>query len=303
VISVVIPTRDRPRLLVEALQSVAEQTYRDFEVVLVNDGGVPVAPVVRRWRTSLNLTVVELPRSVGVSVARNVAMANATGDFLAFLDDDDVFLPHHLSLAAAALDRPGTDLVYLGALVSDQRIRSLPEDWARLHRKAYAFDHGFLHIANFIHTGSVVVRNFHREGLRFNPSSSYAEDWEMWLGLRRTLGFEFRYLNHLSSVYHQVPGTPGLVSAGQASIPSPFALARQRVYRQWPASNLKIAAYRAWMLAFDERCNDEVRAGRQVPAQIFDCALQYLYPAFVEDQAPCTDRLAGLFDPQPAVAR
>ena len=90
-VSVVVRTRDRPALLAEALASLAASSYRRLEVVLVNDGGAPPAvpadfpfPVVR----------VEHAASRGrAAAAANAGIAAATGDYVAFLDDDDLRRP------------------------------------------------------------------------------------------------------------------------------------------------------------------------------------------------------------------
>ena len=80
-VSVVIPTCDRPDLLRLAVESVRRQTYQDFELIVEDD------TVTRR----------------GASATRNLGAARATGRWLAFLDDDDVWLPHKLTRQMAVL--------------------------------------------------------------------------------------------------------------------------------------------------------------------------------------------------------
>lgn len=91
--SVVIPTKDRPVLLQSAIASVLNQHEQDFEIIVVNDGHESVAiPQDRR------LTVIRSDGE-GVAAARNAGIAAARGDYLAFLDDDDLYMPSRLDVA------------------------------------------------------------------------------------------------------------------------------------------------------------------------------------------------------------
>jgi GT2 family glycosyltransferase len=102
--SVVIPTRDRPEELVVCLESLAKQNYpRDrFEVVVVDDASkLPLDSVVTAYRERLNLTLVKQPQSAGPSVGRNSGAAHASGEFLAFTDDDCAPTPAWLELLGA----------------------------------------------------------------------------------------------------------------------------------------------------------------------------------------------------------
>jgi glycosyltransferase involved in cell wall biosynthesis len=92
-VSVVVRTKDRPRLLGEALASLRAQTFQDFEVIVVNDGGVPPAGLDPAG-AGLRVVTTEPPH--GRSRALDTGLRAARGRFVAYLDDDDLFLPHHL---------------------------------------------------------------------------------------------------------------------------------------------------------------------------------------------------------------
>jgi hypothetical protein len=98
-VSVVIPTKDRPHLLREAVDSALAQTEEDLEVVVVDDGSrTPVTvPADRRVR------LVRHGEGRGNAAARNTGLAEARGRWLTCLDDDDVLTPRHLEVAFAAL--------------------------------------------------------------------------------------------------------------------------------------------------------------------------------------------------------
>jgi Glycosyl transferase family 2 len=108
-VSVVIPTYQRRELVQQAIASALSQTYRDFEVIVIDDGSTdgteealaPLRPRIRYLRQE----------NRGPSAARNVALEISRGEIIAPLDSDDLWLPNHLEIALAALDRfPGAVL-------------------------------------------------------------------------------------------------------------------------------------------------------------------------------------------------
>ena len=118
-VSVVIPTRGRAELLRRALGSVAAQTHRDLEVVVVVDGPDPATEALLDAWDGRPLTVVVNPRSVGGGEARNVGVRAARGEWIAFLDDDDEWLPHKLDRQLRDLaDGRGGRVVGLSQLIN-----------------------------------------------------------------------------------------------------------------------------------------------------------------------------------------
>jgi glycosyltransferase involved in cell wall biosynthesis len=118
-ISIVIPTRNRPELLQRALQSIASQTFVDFEVIVIDDGSDEASYCVYEtlWQ-SLDARFIFHPLGVGrsyglgPSVTRNIGITLARGQILAFCDDDDFWTaPHHLLDMAAAFNAdPAVDM-------------------------------------------------------------------------------------------------------------------------------------------------------------------------------------------------
>lgn len=95
-ISVVIPTRNRPALVSRAVMSALAQTFSPMEILVIVDG--PDDETIRTLKkiTDPRLRVLALEKNVGVSDARNAGIESATGDWIAFLDDDDEWLPEKL---------------------------------------------------------------------------------------------------------------------------------------------------------------------------------------------------------------
>ncbi|MEO6087470.1 MAG: glycosyltransferase family 2 protein [Umezawaea sp.] len=294
-ITVVIPTADREHLLSEALRSVAEQTYQDVDVVVANDGGRVPEQVLRRWRAHLPIHLVELPERLGAAAARNAALTHAHCEYVAFLDDDDLYLPTHLEMAAKALDG-GADFVYTGAVVVDRRVDGLPAEYESLHRKAYEFTNGFLLVANFLHTGSVVTRNFRDTDLRFDESLPVCEDWDMWIALTRAYGDRVAFVDELTTVYHQVAGAQGLVAEAQQLTPSPFSVTRDRIHEKWPSPDDHVTMYRDWLTQFEVFRNTFIAGGGVVPTQLFDRVLSFLHPRFCRGETVQAHEIPALFE-------
>ncbi len=104
--SIIVRTYNRSEFLARCLHSIAAQDFQDFEVVLVNDGGEPV-----NLNPPFPLTVINHERNMGRPYALNSGLKAATGKYIAFLDDDDIYLPNHLSTLYEALEA-GNPVVY-----------------------------------------------------------------------------------------------------------------------------------------------------------------------------------------------
>ncbi len=105
-VSVVVPTYDRMGMLAEALASVASQTFRDFEVIVVDDGSKDATFQLVRSNPQVRYLALA---HCGVAAARNAGIDAAKGDWIAFLDSDDLWLPHKLSAQMSFL-RTSSDL-------------------------------------------------------------------------------------------------------------------------------------------------------------------------------------------------
>ncbi|MEU8543141.1 glycosyltransferase [Streptomyces sp. NPDC048717] len=291
-ISVIIPTRDRPGTLHRALRSVARQTYRRFEVIVVRDGGHTVEPVVDRWQHEMPITLLESDTPHGVSHARNRALAVAQGDHVALLDDDDVILPHHLQDAADVLRSRWADTVYGQAVVSPTWIEDLPRERSHLPHKDYPFDPAFLAVANTIHTGAVVTANPAGGPVRFDETLHHCEDWDFLLALHAS-GHRFARLGTVTSVYHQVP-RPGAVHSAYQSTPTPFTRARAVLYGRWPAATGRAEEYRDWFRRFDQRLDTLIAHGMSIPPHVYEHAVRGLHATFTDRRSPDRDLLNRL---------
>lgn len=177
-VATIVPTYGRPQSLVRAVRSALAQTVSDHVVVVVDDGaGLPPLPADPR------LVAVSVSRNIGrAGVVRNVGIALSSSTYLAFLDDDNEWHPHHLAVALEALER-GADLVYTG-------VERVHPDGTRLDVVSRPFDRSALKEEHFVDTNCLVVRR--GRGVRFSrlPRSGPSvpgEDWELAWRLSRRM--------------------------------------------------------------------------------------------------------------------
>jgi glycosyltransferase involved in cell wall biosynthesis len=112
-ITVVIPTRYRPKLVRRAIDSVLSQTCGDFEIIVVVDGPDPETVTALDFPGEERVTVLALEKNVGLAEARNVGARGARGKWVAFLDDDDEWLPDKLQRQLEAAFHLGGDYIFV----------------------------------------------------------------------------------------------------------------------------------------------------------------------------------------------
>ena len=103
-VSTIIPVYNRPRLIKDAVESVLAQSYQSLQIIIVDDGSTDKTPkVLRRLaRRDKNITVLR-QENQGPGVARQLGMQHANGEYIQFLDSDDLLLPHKFRLQVSAL--------------------------------------------------------------------------------------------------------------------------------------------------------------------------------------------------------
>jgi glycosyltransferase involved in cell wall biosynthesis len=185
-VSVVIPTRARPELVTRAVGSALAQTVRDIEVIVVVDGPDPATVEALARTGDERLRVVDLAESGGAPNARNVGVQHAASRWVAFLDDDDEWLPDklekQLALAAAGPARP---IVATRLLVRTPRAefvlpRRLPEP-GEPTSEYLAVRHGLFHGDGFIQTSTIMAPTELLREVPFTPGLRRLQelDWTL----------------------------------------------------------------------------------------------------------------------------
>lgn len=102
-VSILLPTFNRPRYLSEALASALHQSYRNLQVIVVNDGGQDVSDIINSYNEP-RLIFINRKENRGKAFSLNQALARAEGKYIAYLDDDDIYYPHHIETLVNVLE-------------------------------------------------------------------------------------------------------------------------------------------------------------------------------------------------------
>jgi len=189
-VSVIIPLFNGERYIAETLRTVFDQTFKDFEVIAVDDGSTDsTRDVVAAFSHKHPVRYVWQPNQERAR-ARNMGVDRAEGEYIAFLDQDDCWLPAKLERQIAAFESapPQVGVVYARACYIDQSGNRLPfRYYKKLHSGRITRK---LILGNFVRPSSVVVRRecFERLG-GFAEDTVPADDWDLWL--RFSSAYEF----------------------------------------------------------------------------------------------------------------
>ncbi len=226
-ISVIVRTKDRPELLREALDSLAANTYQAAEIVLVNDGGTPpsvAADFPRRIRT------VDLESNRGRAAAANAGIAAAGGDYLTFLDDDDLAEPEHLATLAGLVRASGVRVAYTDAAVGVYELDG-EAGWRRAERRlpySRDFDPELLLFDNYIPFNTLIIerRLFEQVG-ELDDGLPFFEDWDYLIRLAALT--PFHHLARVTCEYRHFRGGGQHVLGGDPRQRSDFLAMKARV--------------------------------------------------------------------------
>jgi Glycosyl transferase family 2 len=184
-VSVVLPTRDRRGLVGRAVSSVQNQTYSNWELLIVDDSSRDGTAEFLAGLANERLRCFQ-HHGAGVCAARNLALAHARGELIAYLDDDNIMHPGWLKAVVWAFEqRPDASVLY-GAFVVDDTQRIDPKKQGDLPRLYFwPYDHQKVAHSNVADMGCIA----HRAGLpeaRFDESLREMGDWDLLLRLTRT---------------------------------------------------------------------------------------------------------------------
>jgi glycosyltransferase involved in cell wall biosynthesis len=201
-VSVIIPAYNTMRYLPKTLDSVLQQTFTDFEVLIINDGS---SDTIIEWGSKIVDTRVQLitQSNQGVSAARNTGIAVAQGEYTAFLDADDLWESTHLEKQVSYLDNhPTTGVVYTWTQLIDECDRPTGRIFAS-HASGMIWQE--LLENDVISTGSsAMVRQCCLENVGgFDTQLAHAEDLELWLRIARQ--YEIGVIKEPLTMYRQHP--------------------------------------------------------------------------------------------------
>ncbi len=233
-ISVIVRTKDRPELLAQALASLAAGSYRRADVVIVNDGG---ARPDLAADFPLPAQIVDLATNQGRSAAANVGLAAATGDCVAFLDDDDLAEPEHLATLATLIQADGVRVAYTDAAVGVYELDAVARGrggWqCRERRLPYSrdFDPDLLLVDNYIPFNTVVIdRALALEVGEIDTDLPFFEDWDYLIRLAEHT--PFHHLARVTCEYRQFRGAGHHILGDAPRERADFLAMKARVIRK-----------------------------------------------------------------------
>ena len=240
-VTVVVPVFDGERHVCEAVSSVLAQTYANLELILVNDGSTDgTRAALEPYLVLDRVRYLEQARR-GPGAARNLALAQARGEIVAFLDHDDTWLPEKLELQIRHfLEHPDVGLVHGRMVYMDESGTAIAyqNDWVgALAGECFVELFG----RNRIGTSTVAVSAacLAKVG-RFSETLSRAEDYELWLRLAKFFRFGFidrpiaryrvRQASWSNDLYHQTAGELWAIESTLERFPeTPAIVGRQAV--------------------------------------------------------------------------
>jgi len=192
-VSIVIPTLNRAHLVTRAIKSVLTQTYQDFEIIVVDDGSQDETEKVVQQCGGKRIKYIKHQKTMGPGAARNTGIDISYGEYIAFLDSDDEWLPTKLEKQITLFKKTtfNTGLIYCGVAHIDQINRNVKEKWIPNYR-GYVFEKNLSE--NFIVSGSstvIVQRKALEKAGKFDESLPSCEDWDLWIRIARHYEFDY----------------------------------------------------------------------------------------------------------------
>lgn len=203
-VSVIVRTHQRPDILKEALISLRNQTYPNIEVVIVEDGANQSEQMIQSEFSNINIRYFATGQKVGRSKAGNLAIQKASGKYINFLDDDDLFFADHVEVLVNVLEHSTEKAAYSIGLETSIQITSLSPYRYKI-KKAQTIHHQPFDRIMLCHHNYIPIQciMFSRElfdlygGL--DESVDALEDWDLWV--RYSLHTDFVYVEKTTSIY------------------------------------------------------------------------------------------------------
>lgn len=212
-ISTIITTCKRePSMVLRALDSILSQTYRDIEIIVIDDSpdefakrddvGKTVKNIID-LHPDIEIQYIRHEKNLGACAARNTGLNAAKGDYIAYLDDDDEWLPEKLEKQIKVMHNSDTALVYCGCYCKNDTTGKMYERKTAYYR-GMVFDE--LLYSNFIASTSfpLLKTTVLRDSGGFDTEMQSAQDYDVWL--RISQGYQVDFVAEPLVIYHEHEG-------------------------------------------------------------------------------------------------
>lgn len=201
-VSVVLPTYNRARLLSRAVKSVLDQTYPNFELIVVDDCSTDDTEDVVKGFQDDRIRYIRHEKNQGAPIARNTGIKAAKGKYIAFQDSDDVWCSTKLEKQENAFNSAPTDLgvIYTSFwLIHNDKKTMVPSSHVK---QTEGKIHNTLLAMNFVSMSSAIVKKECFEKVGMFENIPRFQDWELWLRISKY--YSFKHLREpLVKVYRQ----------------------------------------------------------------------------------------------------
>ncbi|PAV01974.1 hypothetical protein CBG25_13655 [Arsenophonus sp. ENCA] len=174
-ISVIIPCYNASKTISRAINSVLQQFYPIFEIICIDDNSKDNTVEILEKEFD-NIILIKNKKNVGAAKSRNIGMNKAKGDFIAFLDSDDIWYSNKIEIQIQYIIK--FNLVFIGSTFSINEIK-------QLNNSEYSYKLLFLYklaLSNKLSTSSVIIKNIN---IKFDERMRYAEDYDLWLRITK----------------------------------------------------------------------------------------------------------------------
>ena len=190
-VSVIIPTYNRAHLVGKAIKSVLNQTYQDFEIIVIDDGSTDNTEETVKSFNNFKIRYICHTNNQGVSVARNTGIRASRGKYIALLDSDDEWLPEKLDKQIKVLksEFPEAGVVYSNVLYIDESGKNMKKLGNPKKVEGHIYED--LLVRNYVGTSSTLLVKkecFNRVGL-FDGLLKAQNDWDMWIRIAKYYRF------------------------------------------------------------------------------------------------------------------
>jgi len=210
---VIIPVYNAEKFIKETIESVLEQTYQDFEIIIIDDGSTDKSAEVIKSFDDKRI-IYTYQKNQGVSATRNIGILKSNGEYIALLDHDDLWLPEKLERQIPILEsNSNVGLVYSDCYIIALNGNILGRNFKdhRPHRGKVLPD---LFLDNFIPCLTAVIRkNILNHTKFFNPELSIAEEYDLFLRIARSYEIEYIDLPLAEYRIHETNFSKDAVSA------------------------------------------------------------------------------------------
>jgi len=191
-VTVIVPTYNRPEFLIRALQSIVKQTFKDFEVVVVNDCGIQIEKVVNLFSHLIAIRSVRNEQNIGLAASRNVGLSLARGKYISYLDDDDAYYSDHLSKLVEAMESSNFHVVYSDAHRAVQKkFGSIYKTVSKDVFYSFDFSNELILKQNITPVTCIMHKKSCIDAVGYFDENLHAhEDWDLWVRMSRIFPFK-----------------------------------------------------------------------------------------------------------------